>query len=210
MTRAKRIIEQETQTSGDIWRALNGQTREVASAVQNLKSLVPGFEEALDSIVAAHKAKVDQAALAVKKTKVEAPNKMVSSVLSGDPFGEKKDLTPVKKLLKAINALGWKPKFVLSQGFEVDPEDLFGLDVSDLAQSLNEYYDLEVDPEDLVKFTFTRDSDNRSELVYIEGAILPNGQVYIETVSSDRVSHGPLDLFDNAKELVDNINQIWL
>lgn len=109
----KDIIEQEANRPGDIWRALNRQTPAVASAVQKLKSLVPGFEEALDSIVAAHKAKVDQAALAVKKTKIKTPNKILTGVISGDPFGEKKDYTPVKKLLKAINAMVPRHKFVL-------------------------------------------------------------------------------------------------
>lgn len=199
----KDIIEQEANQPGDIWRALNRQTPAVASAVQKLKSLVPGFEEALDSIVAAHKAKVDQAALAVKKTKIKTPNKILTGVLSGDPFGEKKDYTPVKKLLKAINAMGWRDKFVLV------PDDMDVQALLTMVQRLNDDLDLEVDPDDLVPFTFTRDCGYRSELAYIEGAILPNGQIYVVDMSSDRVGDGPY-LFDNAQELIGNINQRWL
>lgn len=199
----KDIIEQEANQPGDIWRALNRQTPAVASAVQKLKSLVPGFEEALDSIVAAHKAKVDQAALAVKKTKIKTPNKILTGVLSGDPFGEKKDYTPVKKLLKAINAMVPRHKFVLT------PDDMDVQALLTMVQRLNDDLDLEVDPDDLVPFTFTRDFDDRSELSYIDGAILPNGQIYVVDMSSDRVGDGPY-LFDNAQELIGNINQYWL
>jgi len=46
--------------------------------------------------------------------------------------------------------------------------------------------------------------------MYIEGAILPNGQIVIETLASDRVSDGGEELYNNAQELIDNINQYWI
>lgn len=195
----KDIIEQEVNQPGDVWRELKNQVGHVSSAVGILKNLVPGFEEALDAIVAAHKAKVDQAALAVKKTQIQAPNKILTSVLSGDPFSEKKDYTPVKNLLKAINAMGWKPKF---RHYEVS-------DAEDVAERLSSEYDVEVDPNDLLTFSFSRNVDDRDALVYIEGAILPNGQIVIESLASNGVNGGE-DLYNNAQELIDNINQYWL
>jgi hypothetical protein len=189
-----------------LWRELKSQTGDISKAVGILKNLVPGFEDSLDAIVAAHKAKVDQAALAVKKTQIQAPNKILTSVLGGDPFGEKKDYTPVKNLLKSINAMGWKPKFK-----EMPEGSLIYLPQAseDAANNLSSEYDVEVDPNDLLPFLFFRDVDDRDALMYIEGAILPNGQIVIETLASDRVSDGGEELYNNAQELIDNINQYW-
>ena len=203
----KDIIEQEVNQPGDVWRELKNQVGHVSKAVGILKNLVPGFEEALDAIVAAHNAKVEQAALAVKKTQIQAPNKILTSVLSGDPFSEKKDYTPVKKLLKAINAMGWKPKFK-----ETPEGSLVYLPQAseDAANNLSSEYDVEVDPNDLLPFLFFRDVYDRDALMYIDGAILPNGQIVIQTLASDRVSDGGENLYNNAQELIDDINQNWL
>ena len=203
----KDIIEQEVNKPGDVWRELKTQIFHVSNAVGILKNLVPGFEEALDAIVAAHNAKVEQAALAVKKTQIQAPNKILTSVLSGDPFSEKKDYTPVKKLLKAINAMGWKPKFK-----ETPEGSLVYLPQAseDAANNLSSEYDVEVDPNDLLPFLFFRDVYDRDALMYIDGAILPNGQIVIQTLASDRVSDGGENLYNNAQELIDDINQNWL
>jgi hypothetical protein len=203
----KDIIEQEVNQPGDMWRELRNQAGDISKAVGLLKNLVPGFEDSLDSIVAAHKAKVDQAALAVKKAQIKVPNKILTSVLSGDPFGEKKDPTPVKNLLKSINAMGWKPKFK-----ETPEGSLIYLPQAseDAANNLSSEYDVEVDPNDLLPFLFFRDVDDRDALMYIEGAILPNGQIVIETLASDNVTDGGEDLYNNAQELIDNINQYWL
>ena len=203
----KDIIEQEVNQPGDVWRELKNQVGHVSKAVGILKNLVPGFEEALDAIVAAHNAKVEQAALAVKKTQIQAPNKILTSVLSGDPFSEKKDYTPVKKLLKAINAMGWKPKFK-----ETPEGSLVYLPQAseDAAYNLSSEYDVEVDPNDLLPFLFFRDVYDRDALMYIDGAILPNGQIVIQTLASDRVSDGGENLYNNAQELIDDINQNWL
>ena len=204
----KDIIEQEVNQPGDVWRELKSQVGHVSKAVGILKNLVPGFEEALDAIVAAHNAKVEQAALAVKKTQIQAPNKILTSVLSGDPFSEKKDYTPVKKLLKAINAMGWKPKFK-----ETPEGGLVGGEAAaseDAANNLSSEYDVEVDPNDLLPFLFFRDVYDRDALMYIDGAILPNGQIVIQTLASDRVSDGGENLYNNAQELIDDINQNWL
>ena len=203
----KDIIEQEVNQPGDVWRELKNQVGDVSKAVGILKNLVPGFEEALDAIVAAHNAKVEQAALAVKKTQIQAPNKILTSVLSGDPFSEKKDYTPVKKLLKAINAMGWKPKFK-----ETPEGSLVYLPQAseDAANNLSSEYDVEVDPNDLLPFLFFRDVYDRDALMYIDGAILPNGQIVIQTLASDRVSDGGENLYNNAQELIDDINQNWL
>lgn len=203
----KDIIEQEVNKPGDVWRELKNQVGHVSKAVGILKNLVPGFEEALDAIVAAHNAKVEQAALAVKKTQIQAPNKILTSVLSGDPFSEKKDYTPVKKLLKAINAMGWKPKFK-----ETPEGSLVYLPQAseDAANNLSSEYDIEVDPNDLLPFLFFRDVYDRDALMYIDGAILPNGQIVIQTLASDGVSDGGENLYNNAQELIDDINQNWL
>lgn len=203
----KDIIEQEVNKPGDVWRELKTQIFHVSNAVGILKNLVPGFEEALDAIVAAHNAKVEQAALAVKKTQIQAPNKILTSVLSGDPFSEKKDYTPVKKLLKAINAMGWKPKFK-----ETPEGSLVYLPQAseDAANNLSSEYDVEVDPNDLLPFLFFRDTYDRDALMYIGGAILPNGQIVIEDLASDRVTDGGENLYNNAQELIDDINQNWL
>lgn len=203
----KDIIEQEVNKPGDVWRELKNQVGHVSKAVGILKNLVPGFEEALDAIVAAHNAKVEQAALAVKKTQIQAPNKILTSVLSGDPFSEKKDYTPVKKLLKAINAMGWKPKFK-----ETPEGSLVYLPQAseDAANNLSSEYDVEVDPNDLLPFLFFRDVYDRDALMYIDGAILPNGQIVIQTLASDGVSDGGENLYNNAQELIDDINQNWL
>lgn len=203
----KDIIEQEVNKPGDVWRELKTQIFHVSNAVGILKNLVPGFEEALDAIVAAHNAKVEQAALAVKKTQIQAPNKILTSVLSGDPFSEKKDYTPVKKLLKAINAMGWKPKFK-----ETPEGSLVYLPQAseDAAYNLSSEYDVEVDPNDLLPFLFFRDTYDRDALMYIGGAILPNGQIVIEDLASDRVTDGGENLYNNAQELIDDINQNWL
>ena len=203
----KDIIEQEVNQPGDVWRELKNQVGHVSKAVGILKNLVPGFEEALDAIVAAHNAKVEQAALAVKKTQIQAPNKILTSVLSGDPFSEKKDYTPVKQLLKAINAMGWKPKFK-----ETPEGSLVYLPQAseDAAYNLSSEYDVEVDPNDLLPFLFFRDVYDRDALMYIDGAILPNGQIVIQTLASDRVSDGGENLYNNAQELIDDINQNWL
>ena len=203
----KDIIEQEVNQPGDVWRELKRQVFHVSNAVGILKNLVPGFEEALDAIVAAHNAKVEQAALAVKKTQIQAPNKILTSVLSGDPFSEKKDYTPVKKLLKAINAMGWKPKFK-----ETPEGSLVYLPQAseDAANNLSSEYDVEVDPNDLLPFLFFRDTYDRDALMYIGGAILPNGQIVIEDLASDRVTDGGENLYNNAQELIDDINQNWL
>ena len=203
----KDIIEQEVNQPGDVWRELKRQVFHVSNAVGILKNLVPGFEEALDAIVAAHNAKVEQAALAVKKTQIQAPNKILTSVLSGDPFSEKKDYTPVKKLLKAINAMGWKPKFK-----ETPEGSLVYLPQAseDAAYNLSSEYDVEVDPNDLLPFLFFRDTYDRDALMYIGGAILPNGQIVIEDLASDRVTDGGENLYNNAQELIDDINQNWL
>lgn len=203
----KDIIEQEVNQPGDVWRELKSQVGHVSKAVGILKNLVPGFEEALDAIVAAHNAKVEQAALAVKKTQIQAPNKILTSVLSGDPFSEKKDYTPVKKLLKAINAMGWKPKFK-----ETPEGSLVYLPQAseDAANNLSSEYDVEVDPNDLLPFLFFRDTYDRDALMYIGGAILPNGQIVIEDLASDRVTDGGENLYNNAQELIDDINQNWL
>ena len=203
----KDIIEQEVNQPGDLLRELKKQTGDISKAVGILKNLVPGFEEALDAIVAAHNAKVEQAALAVKKTQIQAPNKILTSVLSGDPFSEKKDYTPVKKLLKAINAMGWKPKFK-----ETPEGSLVYLPQAseDAANNLSSEYDVEVDPNDLLPFLFFRDVYDRDALMYIDGAILPNGQIVIQTLASDRVSDGGENLYNNAQELIDDINQNWL
>ena len=199
MTSAKRIIEQETQTSGDIWRDLDDQTSYVADAVQKLKSLVPGFEDALDSIVAAHKAKVDLAYKAIKKTKVEAPNKMVSSVLSGDPLGEKeKDPKPAKDLLKVVNKMGWKPKFRL---ILLDDSDFW---MDEIVESLNRYFDIEVEGDDLLVFQFNRWPQDRDELADVVGAILPNGQIFVAHRESDRSGDGPY-LYNNVEDFVDGM-----
>jgi hypothetical protein len=203
----KDIIEQEVNQPGDLLRELKKQTGDISKAVGILKNLVPGFEEALDAIVAAHNAKVEQAALAVKKTQIQAPNKILTSVLSGDPFSEKKDYTPVKKLLKAINAMGWKPKFK-----ETPEGSLVYLPQAseDAANNLSSEYDVEVDPNDLLPFLFFRDTYDRDALMYIGGAILPNGQIVIEDLASDRVTDGGENLYNNAQELIDDINQNWL
>ena len=203
----KDIIEQEVNQPGDVWRELKNQVGHVSNAVGILKNLVPGFEEALDAIVAAHNAKVEQAALAVKKTQIQAPNKILTSVLSGDPFSEKKDYTPVKKLLKAINAMGWKPKFK-----ETPEGSLVYLPQAseDAANNLSSEYDVEVDPNDLLPFIFFRDVYDRDALMYIDGAILPNGQIVIQILASDRVGDGGENLYNNAQELIDDINQNWL
>ena len=203
----KDIIEQEGNQPGDVWRELKNQVGHVSNAVGILKNLVPGFEEALDAIVAAHNAKVEQAALAVKKTQIQAPNKILTSVLSGDPFSEKKDYTPVKKLLKAINAMGWKPKFK-----ETPEGSLVYLPQAseDVADNLSSEYDVEVDPNDLLPFIFFRDVYDRDALMYIDGAILPNGQIVIQILASDRVGDGGENLYNNAQELIDDINQNWL
>ena len=203
----KDIIEQEVNQPGDVWREPKRQVFHVSNAVGILKNLVPGFEEALDAIVAAHNAKVEQAALAVKKTQIQAPNKILTSVLSGDPFSEKKDYTPVKKLLKAINAMGWKPKFK-----ETPEGSLVYLPQAseDAANNLSSEYDVEVDPNDLLPFLFFRDTYDRDALMYIGGAILPNGQIVIEDLASDRVTDGGENLYNNAQELIDDINQNWL
>ena len=210
----KDIIEQEVNQPGDVWRELKNQVGHVSNAVGILKNLVPGFEEALDAIVAAHNAKVEQAALAVKKTQIQAPNKILTSVLSGDPFSEKKDYTPVKKLLKAINAMGWKPKFKETpQGGLVGGEAAIAYlpqASEDAANNLSSEYDVEVDPNDLLPFLFFRDVYDRDALMYIDGAILPNGQIVIQTLASDRVSDGGENLYNNAQELIDDINQNWL
>lgn len=203
----KDIIEQEVNQPGDLVRELKKQTGDISKAVGILKNLVPGFEEALDAIVAAHNAKVEQAALAVKKTQIQAPNKILTSVLSGDPFSEKKDYTPVKKLLKAINAMGWKPKFK-----ETPEGSLVYLPQAseDAANNLSSEYDVEVDPNDLLPFIFFRDVYDRDALMYIDGAILPNGQIVIQILASDRVGDGGENLYNNAQELIDDINQNWL
>ena len=200
---AKDIIEQEVNRPGDMWRELKSQAGDISKAVGLLKNLVPGFEDSLDSIVAAHKAKVDQAALAVKKAQIKVPNKILTSVLGGDPFGEKKDPTPVKNLLKAINAMGWKPKFRLGE------VDVSGLNGSDVAERLSSEYDIEVDPNDLLIFSFSRNVKDEDELMYIEGAIIPDGKIVIETLASNMVTDGGEELYNNAQELIDNINQYW-
>ena len=201
---AKDIIEQEVNRPGDMWRELKSQAGDISKAVGLLKNLVPGFEDSLDSIVAAHKAKVDQAALAVKKAQIKVPNKILTSVLGGDPFGEKKDPTPVKNLLKAINAMGWKPKFRLGE-----VSDVPGLAASDVAENLSSEYDIEVDPDDLLIFSFSRNVKDEDELMYIEGAIIPDGKIVIETLASNMVTDGGEELYDNAQELIDNIKQYW-
>jgi hypothetical protein len=200
----KDIIEQEVNRPGDIWRQLKNQAGDISKAVGVLKNFVPGFEDSLDAIVAAHNAKVDQAALAVKKTQIQAPNKILTSVLSGDPFGEKKDLTPVKNLLKAINAMGWKPKFRLGEvsNFRQASEDV--------AERLSSEYDVEVDPNDLLTFSFSRNAKGDDDLIYIEGAILPDGRIVIENLASNSVTDGGEELYNNAQELIDNINKYWL
>lgn len=197
----KDIIEQEVNRPGDMWRELKSQAGDISKAVGLLKNLVPGFEDSLDSIVAAHKAKVDQAALAVKKAQIKVPNKILTSVLDGDPFGEKKDPTPVKNLLKAINAMGWKPKFRLGE---------VSLNSSDVAENLSSEYDIEVDPYDLLIFSFSRNAKDDEELMYIEGAIIPDGKIVIETLASNMVTDGGEELYDNAQELIDYINKSWL
>ena len=201
----KDIIEQEVNQPGDIWRQLKNQAGDISKAVGILKNLVPGFEDSLDAIVAAHEAKVDQAALAVKKTQIQAPNKILTSVLSGDPFGEKKDYTPVKNLLKSINAMGWKPEFK-----QDDVSDVSGLASEDVAERLSSEYDVEVDPDDLLIFSLIRNANGDDDLIYIEGAILPDGRIVIENLASNSVTDGGEDLYNNAQELVDNINKYWL
>ena len=200
----KDIIEQEVNRPGDMWRELRNQAGDISKAVGLLKNLVPGFEDSLDAIVAAHKAKVDQAALAVKKAQIKVPNKILTSVLGGDPFGEKKDPTPVKNLLKAINAMGWKPKFRLGEvsNFRQASEDV--------AENLSSEYDIEVDPNDLLIFSFSRNAKDDEELMYIEGAIIPDGKIVIENLASNMVTDGGEELYNNAQELIDNINQYWL
>lgn len=201
--KAKAIIEQETaKTPGDIWRELRDKTKDIVSYVEKLKAAAPGFEKELDAIVAAHEAKVAEAAKAVQKTKVQSPTDLLANVISGDPFGEKKDFKSVNGLLKAINAMGWKPKFVFSeQDTDMDPNH-------DLAQSLNDEYDIEVDPDELLPFVFIRGVNNRNQLAYIDGSILPDGQIYVGTMSSDRVDDGSM-LFSNVQELVDTLRETW-
>ena len=204
---AKDIIEQEVNQPGDMWRELRNQAGDISKAVGLLKNLVPGFEDSLDSIVAAHKAKVDQAALAVKKAQIKVPNKILTSVLSGDPFGEKKDYTPVKNLLKSINAMGWKPKF--KQDHQ-SPVGYFRQALEDVAERLSSEYDVEVDPNDLLTFSFSRNAKGDDDLIYIEGAILPDGRIVIENLASNSVTDGGEELYNNAQELIDNINKYWL
>jgi hypothetical protein len=78
----------------------------------------------------------------------------------------------------------------------------------DLAQSLNDEYDIEVDPNELLPFVFIRGVNNRNQLAYIDGSILPDGQIYVGTMSSDRVDDGSM-LFSNVQELVDTLRETW-
>ena len=110
--------------------------------------------------------------------------------------------------------MGWKPKFKETpQGGLVGGEAAIAYlpqASEDAANNLSSEYDVEVDPNDLLPFLFFRDVYDRDALMYIDGAILPNGQIVIQTLASDRVSDGGENLYNNAQELIDDINQNWL
>jgi hypothetical protein len=55
---------------------------------------------------------------------------------------------------------------------------------------------------------FIRGVNNRNQLAYIDGSILPDGQIYVGTMSSDRVDDGSM-LFNSVRELVDTLRETW-
>jgi hypothetical protein len=198
--KAKAIIEQEVnKTPGDIWRQLSKQSEDIKTLVKTLRKLAPEFVQELDTIVSTYEAKVAEAAKAVKKTKVQANNKLLAGVIDSDPFGEKVGTKEVTSLLGTVNAMGWEPKFKSSGPATSSGNTIF-------ASSLNDTFDIEVDPDDLAYFEFVREYDKSvDELQFITGAILPDGQIYVNSTESYNESNGPY-LFKNAEELV---NELW-
>ena len=76
------------------------------------------------------------------------------------------------------------------------------------ASVLNDKIQIDVSPDDLDLFAISRETNDRSELGYLDGAILPDGSVLINTSSSDRVTDHT-SYFKNARAAVRGLVEIW-
>jgi hypothetical protein len=175
---------EKTKSTGDQYREMARQLPNLAKAIELLKQLVPGNDEALDQMMATYQARVEQAKSSVKRKKLVKKTSLVSDILGGDHLGEK---SKTVGLLNALNKQGWRPKFEDAS----DVDEFRGSDLDDIISTLSDSFDIEVSVDDLVYFSFHRSPPSRSQLAGVHGAILPDGQIYVEDISDDRSSSGP-------------------
>jgi hypothetical protein len=89
---------------------------------------------------------------------------------------------------------GWKPQ-------PTDPEY-----VDSVVDNLSDEYDLQVDPKQVKMMSFTRETDDRSELFYLVVAAVPGG-VYLADWATDRVS-GSGDLYKSVEQFEKELSNL--
>jgi len=191
---------EKTKSTGDQYREMARQLPNLAKAIELLKQLVPGNDEALDQMMATYQARVEQAKSSVKRKKLVKKTSLVSDILGGDHLGEK---SKTAGLLKALNNQGWSPKFE-----DRSDDDEFRYELDEVVTTLSDSFDIEVSADDLVYYSFIRDTASRSQLGGVHGVILPNGQIYVEDIGSDKVSTGKY-LLRNVTEFK-RMTEEWL
>lgn len=92
-----------------------------------------------------------------------------------------------RELIKraVVKATGWR-NWRLRIGFAEDEGDE---SEGDIAAWLHDNFGIGVDPTQMVRYQFTRDTDNRSALWLIELIVFP-GHIYVHHISTDRVDSG--------------------
>ena len=190
---------------------------EVERSTAMLKRLMPDQAEAIDAVVASWEALLAQAKAGRKLKKVvKTTPDMTQSLLSGDPLGENSIVDQiVQGLNKQLPLISFiddydddgEPTFHKFKKYESSELEHF-LDSESIASVLNDKIQIDVSPDDLDLFAISRETNDRSELGYLDGAILPDGSVLINTSSSDRVTDHT-SYFKNARAAVRGLVEIW-
>lgn len=204
-------IDAVSEASGDDWRALRDRLLKAEELVQALKDILPQHGDELDSMLVGLRSKVDKLGASRKKKKLVPPEPDTQELaLSGDIMShddpQKQAQRKLDSILSAVNKR-FNPHFrgEIIRFFAPDEE-------ADYLYDLRDEHDIEVDENDVVPFSLNRDGDiHRSALKFLDGIILPDGQIYSIMELSDSVSRVGAggSLHKNVKAFVKHLYHMW-
>jgi hypothetical protein len=156
-----------------------------------LKAILPQHGDTLDSMLDGLRSDVEKLGASRTKKKLSPVEPDTQELaLSGDIMGyDEKHKQAKRKLDEILSAVNKKFNPHFSGVISDEGEGLLD-DIVDYIGDLRDEYDIEVDQNDVVPFSLSRDDIDRSSLAYVEGSVLPDGQIYIIHCGSDRANDG--------------------
>lgn len=198
------IINSLIEADANSWRAMRDRLSKAEDLVKALKPLIPQHYDALNSMLDDLRSDVEKLANSRKKTKLSATEPDTQELaFSGDimSYDEKqvRGQRTLDALLSSINK-------VFYPHFNGEITEDKGSD--DDIQDLDTEHDIEVDPGEVISFILTRYGVDDQALSYVEGLILPDGQIYVTVEGGNSVTYGG-SLHKTVSDCVEDLDKTW-